>query len=105
MADIKAALAGYVAEKIKFGTTSSGVAMDFKQAMAIAHNMVWRYGMSEKSYLGDYTIIPETQLSENVKQELNDETNKIFQQCLKDVEDLLLKERQILDRFAKELLE
>jgi cell division protease FtsH len=104
MAEIKAALAGYVAEKIKFGTTSSGVAMDFKQAMAIAHNMVWRYGMSEKSYLGDFTIIPENQISENVKQELNAETSKIMQQCVKDVEDLLTKERQILDRFAKELL-
>lgn len=105
MADIKADLAGYVAEKIKFGTTSSGVAMDFKQAMSIAHSMVWKYGMSDKSYLGDYTIIPDTQLSENVKEELNAETSKIIQQCLKDVEDLLAKERQILDRFAKELLE
>ncbi|MCX5678793.1 MAG: AAA family ATPase [Candidatus Omnitrophica bacterium] len=105
LADIKADLAGYVAEKMKFGTTSSGVAMDFKQAMAIAHNMVWRYGMADKSFLGDYTVIPESQISEKVKEELNAETSKLFQQCLKDVEDLLTKERVILDRFAKELLD
>lgn len=105
LADIKADLAGYVAEKMKFGTTSSGVAMDFKQAMAIAHNMVWKYGMADKSYLGDYTMIPESQISEKVKEELNEETNKIVQKCLKDVEELLTKERVILDRFAKELLE
>ncbi len=105
LADIKADLGGYVAEKMKFGTTSSGVAMDFKQAMAIAHNMVWRYGMADKSFLGDYSVIPEGQISEKVKQELNEETSKLIQLCLKDVEDLLTKERVILDRFAKELLE
>ena len=105
LADVKADLAGYVAEKLKFGTTSSGVAMDFKQAMTIAHSMVWRYGMSEKSFLGDYTAIPESQISERLKEDLNNETSKIFQSCLKDVEDLLTKERVILDRFAKELLE
>ena len=105
LADIKADLAGYVAEKMKFGTTSSGVAMDFKQAMSIAHNMVWRYGMADKNFLGDYTVIPESQISEKVKEELNEETSKLFQQCLKEVEDLLTKERAILDRFAKELLD
>jgi cell division protease FtsH len=104
-ADIKADLAGYVAEKLKFGTTSSGVAMDFKQAMGIAHNMVWKYGMSDKSYLGDYTVIPESQISEKVKEDLNNETQAIFAKCLKDVEELLTKERPLLDRFAKELLE
>jgi cell division protease FtsH len=105
LADIKADLAGYVAEKLVFGTTSSGVAMDFKQAMFIAHNMVWKYGMADKSFLGDYTTIPESQISEKVKEELNEETSKIFQRCLKDVEELLSKERVILDRFAKELLD
>lgn len=105
LADIKADLAGYVAEKLKFGTTSSGVAMDFKQAMAIAHNMVWKYGMGDNSFLGDYTTIPEGQISERTKENLNEETNKIFQRCLKEVEELLSKERAILDRFAKELLE
>ena len=46
-----------------------------------------------------------TQISEKLKEELNDETSKIFQQCLKDVEELLVKERVLLDRFAKELLD
>ena len=105
LADVKADLAGYVAEKMKFGTTSSGVAMDFKQAMSIAHSMVWKYGMADKSFLGDYTSIPEGQISEKLKEELNEETGKIFQQCLKDVEELLSRERVLLDRFAKELLD
>jgi len=103
LADIQVCLAGYVAEKLVSGVTSSGVASDFKQAMKVAHAMVWRYGMGDK-YLGDLTVVPEAQLSEQVKAELNEETNRIFQQCAKDVEALLTKERKLLDRFANELL-
>jgi cell division protease FtsH len=105
LADIKVSLAGYAAEKMKFGTTSSGVAMDFKNAMATAHTMVWMLGMNDVGLIGDYTTIPESQLSEDIKKKLNDETNKIFQACLKDVEALLSKEKEILERFMKELLE
>lgn len=105
IADIMVSLSGYVAEKIRYGTTSDGVAADFRNAMAVAHNMVWKYGMANKSFLGDYTSIPESQLSEKLKEELNDETSKIFQQCLKNVDDLLVKERVLLDRFAKELFD
>ena len=105
LADVKVALGGYVAEKMFSGTTSDGVAMDFKQAMIIAHNMVWRFGMGDAQYLGDYTAIPETQLSDKVKETLNEEVDKIFRSCLKDVEVLLTKERPLLERFVKELLE
>lgn len=104
LADIQVCLAGYVAEKLVSGVTSSGVASDFQQAMKVAHTMVWRYGMGKK-YLGDLTVVPEAQLSDHVKAELNQETNEIFQQCARDVEALLTKERPILDRFAQELLQ
>ncbi|MDD3906275.1 MAG: AAA family ATPase [Candidatus Omnitrophica bacterium] len=105
LADIKVALGGYVAEKMRFGTTSDGVAMDFTQAMIVAHNMVWKFGMSDAQYLGDYTAIPEAQLSDKTKELLNEEVNKIFRACLKDVEALLIKEKPLLERFVKELLE
>ena len=104
LADIKVSLSGYVAEKLRFGTTSDGVSMDFKKAMWVAHKMVWELGMGEVGVVGDYTVIPDTQLSEKTKESLNDETNRIFQRCLKEVEELLVKERELLDRFAKELL-
>jgi cell division protease FtsH len=105
LADIKVALAGYVAEKMKFGTTSDGVSMDFNVAMKIAHMMVWAWGMNEAGFIGDYTAIPETQLSEKVKETLNEETQKVFKKCLKDVEELLGREREVLERFVKELME
>jgi cell division protease FtsH len=103
MANIQVSLAGYVAEKLKIGTTSDGVSSDFSNAMRVAHVMVWRLGMDNK-HLGDYTAIPETQLSEHVKTELNQETQKIFQECLAKTETLLREETVLLDRFANELL-
>jgi len=105
IADIKTSLAGYVAEKLRFKTTSDGVDSDFKQAMSLAHNMVWRWGMNDVGLVGDYTLIPESQISENTKEMLNKETNRIMSECLKDVEVLLKKEWPITERFAKELLE
>ena len=104
LADIKTSLGGYVAENIKLGVTSSGVASDFSRAMKRAHVMVWKLGMGDSGLLGDFTAIPKEQLSEEMKRKLNDDTNKIFKKCFKEVEELLNNERVILDRFAKELL-
>ena len=105
LADIKADLGGYVSEKLKYGTTSSGVASDFKMAMSIAHFVVWKLGMGDSSLVGDYTIIPKEQLSESIREKLNTDTSKILADCIKEVEALLKKERHILERFVKELLE
>ena len=93
MANIKVSLGGYVAEKLKVGTTSDGVASDFQQAMKTAHAMVWKYGMSSMGFVGDYTTLLDTSagkqevikggyLSDKMKEELNNEVQKIFQQCL-----------------------
>lgn len=103
-ADIKSYLAGYAAEKIKYGTTTSGVSSDFRGAMLIAHNMVWRLGMGPSGLVGDYTSIPETELSSDTKRILNQDTDKVLKQCLQDVEELLKKENVLLERFAQELL-
>ncbi|MBI4436075.1 MAG: AAA family ATPase [Candidatus Omnitrophica bacterium] len=114
LADIKVSLAGYVAEKFKFGVTSNGVAADFRNAMAKASAMVWQYGMGTNGFLGDYTLLTgftagrdstNDLLSDRLKYELNMETNRILQECLKEVEGLLKKEEKILDRFAGELLQ
>ena len=104
MATIKTALAGYVGEKMKFGTTSNGVSSDFQNAMSIAHHMVWQCGMGPSGLVGDYTVIPNDQLSEEVKTRLNKDTDQLIKNCLKDVEDLLRKENALFERFARELL-
>jgi len=104
LADIKASLSGYVAEKIKFGVTASGVGYDFSAATRLAHAMVWKYGMGESGMLGDYTMIPPAQLSEDVKTKLNEETNNIINKCAKEVEDLIKKESEVFEYIANELL-
>ncbi|MBN1794588.1 MAG: AAA family ATPase [Candidatus Omnitrophica bacterium] len=109
LAGIKVSLAGYVAEKLKFGVTSNGVSSDFRHAMAIASAMVWNYGMGENGFIGDQSILLGgyhrfDRISEDVRQKLNEETNRILTTCLKEVEDLLKREEAILDRFINELL-
>ncbi|MFH1593387.1 MAG: AAA family ATPase [Candidatus Omnitrophota bacterium] len=113
LADIKVSLAGYVAEKLIFNTTTTGVSSDFTKAMQTAHNMVWKWGMGECGYIGDYTHIAGTDqtmfaakslLSDTVMLKLNEDTQKILKSCINEVEILLTREKALLDRFAKELL-
>ena len=105
LANIKVALAGYVSEKMRFNTTSTGVAGDFQNAMALAHNMVWKVGMGSNGFIGDFTLMPESQISESLKQRLNAETEKLMQGALKDTEQVLKKNWNIVQYFVKELLE
>lgn len=115
LANIKSALAGYVAEKLKCASTSTGVAADFQNAMSQAHQMVWKLGMGSNGFIGDYEILLSSwifrgessgdRLSDRIKEKLNDETNRILQQCLQEVEALLRQEDALLERFTKELLE
>ena len=58
LANIKVALAGYVAEKVKFDVTATGVCSDFTNAMFWAHKMVWEWGMGKNEFVGDFSHIP-----------------------------------------------
>ncbi len=104
IAEIKVALAGYAAEKFKFGVTTNGVSSDFKAAMFYAHNMVWRYGMGASGLVGDYTAIPKSQISGTIKNKLNTDTQILIDTSLKEVEELLNTESAVFDKFAQELL-
>ena len=54
--------------------------------------------------IAHYSILPEHQISEQLKNDLNKETNKILTACMVDVEELLKKQIDLLHRFAEELL-
>lgn len=108
IADIKVFLAGFVAEKIKYGVTTTGVAQDFRNATFLAHRMVWSLGMGSNGFVGDFTVmqrsgIQHSDLSDTIKTELNKEVNQILAQCVKEVEDFLRAEWTLVERFAKEL--
>jgi cell division protease FtsH len=104
-ANIKVSLAGYVAEKLKYGVTTVGVSSDFAAAMRIAHDMVWRYGgCGDAGFVGDFSQIPSNQLSDTLKERLNAETQKLLHESMREVEETLKRESAVLDRFASELL-
>lgn len=103
-AHIKVALGGYVSEKLKYGTTTDGVSSDFSNAMRVAHNMVWRFGMGGDGLIGDFTQIPQELLSESVKQQLNTATQQLLNESLREVESTLKTESALVERFAQELL-
>lgn len=107
LAQVKVCVASYVAEKIKFGTTTTGVGggpgSDFNQASGIANAMVWKFGMGPSEYVGDYTVNPEF-LSEEMKTKLNQDVDKILKACMAEVQALLLKEKDLFERFAHELM-
>ena len=115
LANIQAALGGYVAEKLKCEATSDGVAADFQNAMLQAHQMVWRLGMGSNGFVGDYELLLGSsvfrgtsqgdRLSDHTKEKLNNETHAILAQCLQQVERLLRQEDGLLERFATELLQ
>jgi cell division protease FtsH len=117
LGDIKVSLASYVAEKLKINTTTSGVSQDFNSAMWRAHSMAWEWGMGKSGLVGNYSLLAQmstrygifrgegvSYISEKLREQLNNDVQEILHECLKEVEDLLIKESALLDRFAQELL-
>lgn len=105
IADIIVSLAGYASEKIKYGTTSTGVSSDFQKAMTIANAMVWNFGMGIKGFVGDFTAIPKDNMSSRLKEELNKETMEIMNVCLEKVNECLTENWVIVEDMAQEMLE
>ena len=83
--------------------------------MYLAHNMVWNLGMGESGLVGAYEMIDAASgnwsraktgsfISEQLKQQLNTETQNILQKCLGDVTELFQRQREMLDKLAQELI-
>jgi cell division protease FtsH len=105
LASIRVSLGGYVSEKIKYSTTSDGVSSDFINVTELAHNMVWRLGMGNSDYIGNFTVIPESELSDELASRLNMEAIAIVQSESKNAEKVLKDHWEIVEHFVKLLLE
>lgn len=111
LADIKRSVAAYVAEKIKFGMTTSGVGggkgSDFYHAINIARAMVYSYGMGKSGLIGDFNAMidrnGQLNLSEHTKQILEDDVQDILHQCSKEVEIIIRDHMDLFEHFAQEL--
>jgi cell division protease FtsH len=104
LSDIMVSLAGYVAEKIKYNTTTTGVSVDFRHAMTTANNMVWKVGMGNGGFVGDFSVIPREEMSQSLKEKLNNETISIINLCYAKIEEFLKTNWAAVDVVAKKLI-
>ena len=107
ISSIMSALAGQAAEELVFNEISTGASSDFKAASDIAYKMVCTYGMSKKlghvvylhPYKGDYSF------SEQTAEKIDDEVRAIVEECYKETTNMLIAEREKLDKLSYALLE
>lgn len=105
LGEIKICMGGYDAEKIKFGSTSSGVGGDFSTATKIMHSMVWQWGMGKSGLIGNFDEkVKLGQLSGLSADTLSKDENAILEDCLGDVDSLLRKNWEIVESLAAELV-
>jgi len=113
-AEIAVLLGGHLTEKIVFGETTTGSSDDLNKASIIARNIVKKYGMSDMGpvvfgkrqsamFLGSES---ETRnYSEATAIKIDEEVNRIIERSRKEAEEILTKNRKVLDKIAKTLVE
>ncbi|MFA5008855.1 MAG: AAA family ATPase [Candidatus Omnitrophota bacterium] len=105
IAEIKVLLAGYATEKMKFGNSSDNVEKEFERATTIAHNMTWRWGMGRSGYVGSFDSSDWRGLYGVTPQELNRDSQDIFDSALNEIKDTLRRNWKIVETFAEKLIE
>lgn len=112
-AEIAVLLGGYLTEKIVFGEITTGSSDDLNKASSIARDIVKKYGMSEMGpvtfgkrqslmFLGDES---ETiNYSEATAIKIDEEVNRIINKARKEAEEILTKNRKVLDKIAGTLI-
>ncbi len=112
--DIAVSLGGFIAEKMIFDDVTTGASNDLQVLTALAHNMVARYGMSDK--MGPIAFVASAQRamfgegvegeqSEQVAAAIDDEVRKIIDGAYKKAEEVMKKHRPVLDAIAAKLIE
>ena len=104
-------LGGRVAEEILLGKEfkpSTGAASDLQHATQLARDVVTIYGMTSVSgNMSDfcrYDILDYSLLSEEKKQNIDKEVQRIIEACYDRAKEILLKETELLKAIAEELL-
>jgi len=113
---IISALGGRMAEKLMLDDISTGASSDIQSASAIARAMVTKYGMSEK--LGPISFDDSSHsvfigrdfshtksYSEKTAASIDDEVKRIFDEAMKQCEEVLLAHKDMLIKTAEYLLE
>lgn len=115
LSQIKSLLAGHITEKLIFKDVTSGAANDIEKATKIARRMVKHFGMSkslglvkygdeeDQPYLG-YGYGENKDYSEDTARTIDNEVRSIIADCYKEAEQLLVKNKAILDKIVEKLL-
>jgi cell division protease FtsH len=105
-------LGGRASEEMIYGSeyVTVGAQSDFKKASSLVRDLILRYGMSdlEMIFTQDSPFFGEEnlqELSENSRQKIEKETEKILQQCYQRAKNILQEKRKVLDLLAKALVE
>jgi len=115
LSEIATLLAGRAAEKTVFGHITTGASNDLKKASEIARSIVKEYGMSslgpisfgerdELIFLGR-EISEERNYSEKVAARIDEEVEKIIKEGEKVAESVISKNKNLLEKIAKTLIE
>jgi cell division protease FtsH len=113
---ITAMLGGRVAEELVFNEVTTGAQNDFEQATDLTRRMVTDFGMSEKLgplslgkrhgpiFLGR-DLVETRNYSEEIAYEIDKEVRRITDECYIHAREILIANREKLDRVARALLE
>jgi cell division protease FtsH len=116
LAVIKRALAGRIAEEIKFGDVTTGASNDFEKATELARRMVTQYGMSDElgpiQYgKGNHQVFlgrdfgEDRNYSESIAGKIDAEVRRIIDDCYADARKILEANWDKVERMANSLLE
>ncbi len=114
--DIMVLLGGRIAEEIIFGDITTGASNDIKRATKTARKMVTRYGMSDNIGVINYDddedevfigrdLAHQRSHSEYITGEIDKEVKSTIDDCYAKAKEMILANRDILDRSADLLIE
>ncbi|MBQ4529960.1 MAG: ATP-dependent zinc metalloprotease FtsH [Lachnospiraceae bacterium] len=106
-------LAGRAAEEIVFDTVTTGASNDIEKATEIARSMVTQYGMSEKFGLIGLETVESKYLDgkaamhcgDATAAEVDKEVMKLLKESYERAKELLIENREALDKIAEFLIE
>jgi cell division protease FtsH len=116
MAQLAMMLGGRAAERVVFDEITTGASNDLERVTQTARQMVTRFGMSEKLgpmalghqqgqvFMGrDFNNQPD--YSDEIAFQIDKEIRRIVDESYDTAEDLLVRNRTLLDKLSKELIE
>ena len=113
---IMVSLGGRIAEELTFDDLTTGASQDIKQATAYAKAMVTKFGMSEELGLIAYGDDEEEVFigrdighgrgyAEETASKIDSEVKRIVDECYRNAKDIIMQNRDVLEKCAKLLME